>query len=78
MGSHMECVDALRTVLAAIAGRNNLIASDFADIDATEIVHEFMQDANGVRFDFVVSNHALGKLMSGAFRNALERLLNDC
>ncbi len=78
MGSHMECVDALRTVLAAVGGRNNLIASDFADIDATEIAHEFMQDANGVRFEFVVSNHALGKLMGESFRDALDRLLNNC
>lgn len=57
-------VEALRTLCAAIFGRNNLIGSDFADVKAWQVKRKFEQDSNGVLVQFCISNHAIGKVTS--------------
>lgn len=70
---------ALREVLHAIFEQStNLIGSDFANIAADQIEHDFPQDSNGVTFQFTISNHALGKVpFSNHQHEALEALLKD-
>ena len=76
--THYHDVRALRAIGLAVCGRNNLIASDFADISAVEMEREFVQGVHGVRITFTVSNHALGKVgdVSDAI-NALVAPLNE-
>lgn len=53
-----------------------LIASDFADIRLTEIEHDFPQGVHGVRFEFVMSNHSLEKMLtSQKLADAFNRLV---
>ena len=58
----MDQVTAMRKLCEAIFGRNNLIGTDFADVNVRRVDREFEQDRAGVRIQFTVSNHALGKL----------------
>ncbi len=58
----MDQVRAMRKLCEAVFGRNNLIGTDFADVSVKRVDHEFEQDRAGVRIQFTVSNHALGKL----------------
>ena len=42
--------------------KNNLIGTDFDEISAEPVRHQFAQGSSGVRVTFMVSNHALGKI----------------
>ena len=67
----------MKTICAALFGRNNLIGTDFADLKAERKDHEFCQDSAGVVFQFCVSNHALGKVMTEDVSDALNKLLTE-
>ena len=58
----VEHVRAMRKLCAAIVGRNDLIGTDFAEVDVQRVNQEFMQNSAGVQIQFTISNHALGKL----------------
>lgn len=78
--SHGRQVRALRRLLVALGDERHapLIGTDFADIELARVEREFAQDVNGVRFSFVVSNHALGKVISAAeLADALDGLLQS-
>ena len=49
---------------AILTERTNLIGSDFADIRVHQIERNFPQDSNGVVVQFIVSNHAIGKVLA--------------
>ena len=52
-------IEAMRTLCAAIFGRNNLISTDFADVKAWQVKRKFTQDSNGVLIQFCISTHAI-------------------
>lgn len=90
---HYEDARDLASLCAAIAaGRGGyrvqgvtaapLVASDFADIRLTEIEHDFPQGVHGVRFEFVMSNHSLEKMINSqdlgdAFNRLVVPLMSD-
>ena len=79
-GSHGDQVCALRQLLEAIGDKQHapLIGTDFADVVLRQVPCEFVQDSNGVHFSFVVSNHALGKVLHNQeLADALSLLLQD-
>ena len=53
---------ALRVICSEVLGRNNLIGSDFANIGARDVDRQFQQGRGGVRVQFTISYHALGKI----------------
>ena len=67
----------LEALCGAIGGRvAPLIAGDFADIRLTEIAHDFPQGVRGVRFEFVMSNHSLEKVINSQdLADSLDRLV---
>ena len=79
---HPEKIDALRKVLGLLGHHNyvkkptNLIGSDFDGVDIQEIDWDFVQAWKGVRISFVVSNHALGKVLDAEADSALAFLLD--
>lgn len=78
---HYEKIEALRKVLGLLGHHDyakrltNLIASDFDGVDVEEIDWDFAQAWQGVRISFVVSNHALGKVLDSDTDSALALLL---
>ena len=75
-------IRALRTLCGAIYGDNNLIGTDFGDVQARRMPERhvdggLVQDASGgVRIQFTISNHALGKVIANnEIDEALETLL---
>lgn len=79
-GSHGDQVRALRQMLKALGDNQHapLIGTDFADIELRQVSREFVQDRNGVQFSFVISNHALGKVLrSQELADALSFLLQN-
>lgn len=66
---------ALKKLGAALFGKNNLIGTDFKDVAAEEVKRDFVQGDNGVRIQFTVSSHALGKVLTAESAEALEFLL---
>ena len=68
---------------AAIFGCNNLIGTDFGDVRVRRIERKFVkgglvQDTEGVRIVFSISNHALGKVIGNQEEaEALSSLLSD-
>ena len=84
---HYEDARDLASLCAAIAagrGGHNvqgvtaapLVASDFADIRLTETEFDFPQGVHGVRFEFVMSNHSLEKMINSQdLADALNRLV---
>ena len=68
---------------AAIFGRNNLVGTDFGDVRARRIEKKFIkgglvQDTEGVRIMFSISNHALGKVIGSQEEDeALASLIDD-
>lgn len=79
-GSHGDQVRALRQLLKALGDKQHapLIGTDFAGVELRQVPCEFVQDRNGVHFSFVVSNHALGKVLrSQELADALSFLLQD-
>ena len=81
MANELTKIRALCKVGAAIFGRNNgrnnVIGTDFADIRVCRIEREFPQDSSGVKIQFTISNHALGKLSNGDVATALDVLLSQ-
>ena len=75
--SDRDKIHALRDLGEAIFGRNNLIGSDFDDVDARVVERKFEQDSRGVRIQFCISTHALGKVMSKEASAALDILLDE-
>lgn len=68
---------AMLVVAQAVLGRNNLIGTDFDDIKANRTSKEFPQLGTGIRLQFVVSQHALSKVMAPEVEKALQVLLGD-
>ena len=79
--SDYEHHKALRTVCGAIFGRNNLIASDFADIEVEEVENRFPHEGifahklPAQRITFTISADAIGKVSDEEFGDALYTLL---
>lgn len=71
----MRKVDALKKLGAALFVRNNLIGTDFEDVAAELVSRDFEQGDEGVRIQFTVSTHALGKVLTEDSAEALEFLL---
>ena len=69
----------LRTMCRAIFGSEecptNLIGSDFKDIRVMEISRDFAQAETGVLIQFVISNHALEKVLRQESADAMNDLL---
>ena len=74
---HYEKLRAMRVVANALFGRNNLITTDFADIRSSRVDWETWQDDHGIRFQFIVANNAMGKVMNEDVSGALSVLLGD-
>ena len=74
MATESEKTKALRTMGAAIFGRNNLIDSDFEDVGAWRIQRTYPQDGNGILIQFSISWHAIGKVQSTEVSDALDIL----
>ena len=70
---------ALRTMCRAIFGSEdrptNLIGSDFKDIRVMQISRDFAQAETGVLVQFVISNHALEKVLRQDSGEAVDYLL---
>ena len=75
--THHDKVRALRVVANALFGPNNLISTDFADIRAHRVDWETWQDGHGIRFQFIVANNAMGKVMTSEVSDAYDVLLDD-
>ena len=73
---HRNRLRALRIVGNALFGRNNLIATDFADIQSYRVDWDTAQDSRGIRFQFIVANNAMGKVMKEDVFDALNVLLD--
>ena len=52
--------------------RSNLIGTDFKDIVINRIESKFEQDRAGLRIEFSVSNHAIGKRLDKEMTEAYE------
>lgn len=74
---HRNKVRALCVVANALFGRNNLTSGDFADIRGYQVDWETWQDDHGIRFQFIVANNAMGKVMREDVSNALDVLLDN-
>ena len=74
---HREKLRAMRVIANVLFGRNNLIATDFADILSHRVDWETWQDNHGIRFQFIVANNAMGKVMNQEVSDALSVLLDD-
>ena len=69
---------ALQKLCGVIFGRNNLVGTDFRDILAWNVERKSVQEVEGgVLIQFVITNHALGKLDFSGTHDALELLLPD-
>ena len=66
---------ALKKLGAALFGNNNLTGTDFKDLAAKRVKRAFQQGDEGVRIQFTVSSHALGKVLTAESAEALEFLL---
>ena len=64
---------AIMTVIQAI-GHSHLMPSDVASVDARPVDQKFPQDSCGVRIQFTISWHALGKIMDQELSDALSTL----
>ena len=78
MTEQRKRLEAMRTITSAVLGKNILHGRDFAKVQACRVAHDFDQDANGVKFQFIISSHGLGKVMSEEVGDALEVLEDDC
>ena len=54
---------------------SNLIGTDFQDVVVNRIDAEFVQDRAGLRIEFSVSNHAVGKRENKDMIEAFETML---
>ena len=66
---------ALKKLGAALFGSNNLTGTDFKDVTVQQVSRDFQQGDEGVRIQFTVSSHALGKVLTAESDEALEVLL---
>lgn len=74
----MDRTRAVRILCSRIFGRNNLIESDFEDMDAWKVQREYKQaSSGGVLVQFSISLHALGKIMDDEAHDALVVLMQD-
>ncbi len=64
---------AMMKVIKAIANAP-LIGTDFANADAQMVPHQFEQASKGVRIEFTISAHALGKFDNQELVDALTTL----
>lgn len=55
--------------------RSNLIGTDFQDIVVNKIESEFEQDRAGLRIEFSVSHHAIGKRLNEEMSEAYNVML---
>lgn len=74
---HREKLRAVRVIANVLFGRNNLIVTDFADIRSHRVDWETWQDNHGIRFQFIVANNAMGKVMNQEVSDAPSVLLDD-
>ena len=69
---------ALQKLCKVIFGRNNLIGTDFLDVMAWRVERQSIQEfGGGVLIQFVVTNHALGKVANQDVEEALGILLPE-
>ena len=74
----MDRTQAVRILCSRIFGRNNLISSDFEDVDVWKVEREYTQTSSGgVLVQFSISLHALGKIMDEEAHDALVALMQD-
>ena len=66
---------ALLSMCRILFDRNNLIGTDLHDIAVKVTDVDFGQSKGGVRIEFSVSYHAIGKLDNGELSDALDVLL---
>ena len=61
-----------------LIGPNNLIGTDFADIEVRSVERDFVQPSDGgYRVSFTVSKHAFGKVHDSKTGEALQALLKE-
>ena len=70
-------MEAMRTITSAVLGKNILHGGDFAEVQACRVAQDFVQDVTGVKFQFIISTQALGKVLAQELVEALEVLEHD-
>lgn len=72
---HRQDYQDLVAFLRSMLEISNRMATDFRDISLSDVSRPFPQDSRGVRIEFTVSRHILGKMPSGEGHEALKRLV---
>ena len=54
--------------------RSNLMGTDFQDVVVNRIDAKFVQDQGGLRIEFSVSNHAVGKRLDEKMSEAFDAM----
>ena len=67
---------ALKKFCESLFATKNLIGTDIEDVSAVRVEREFEQDSAGVRIQFTLSNHFIGKMDIEAHK-ALTVLLDE-
>ncbi len=60
-----------------VFGTNSMIGTDLEDVKVEAVDRAFVQDRSGVRVQFTVSNHFLGKVMNKDLSDAMKELLPE-